>query len=62
MPSAKKKKKNMAAPNELKIVGKYSQVMAHLDIKFELNPSRWNLARFGLVMPISLETVIKSKN
>ncbi len=36
----KKKKKKLAALNELKIVGKYSQVMAHLDIKFELNRSR----------------------
>jgi hypothetical protein len=35
-----KKKKKLAAPNELKFVGKYSQVMAHLDIKFELNRSR----------------------
>jgi hypothetical protein len=31
----------------------YSQVMAHLDIKFGPNLSQWNLARFGLVTKIS---------
>jgi hypothetical protein len=41
MPSAKKKLiKKLAARNELKFVGKYSQVMAHLDIKFEPNQSQ----------------------
>jgi hypothetical protein len=32
-------KKKLAAPNELKFVGKYSQVMSHLHIKFEPNRS-----------------------
>jgi hypothetical protein len=36
---------SLASPNELKFVGKYSQVMSHLDSKF--GPMKFGLVWFG---------------